>query len=86
MPINPPFIPPKFIDQPQKGRWTHAIQGGNAPVEDGPGTFQNPSNTGPVVVYNGQTQTAAITAVKPKPPTQILPGKADPSHSRIQSP
>jgi hypothetical protein len=83
---NPPFIPPTFLDTKPKGGWTHISQGGNAPMDDGPGPFLNPPNTGAPVRYNGQTQTAVIATANPKPPTQTLPAKANPIHSQIPSP
>ncbi len=76
---NNPFMPPSFKDTVPKGGWTLY----SGPWEDGPGNHVNPANTGPLVLYNGQTQTAVIANANPKPPTLRLPGAADKSMSKI---
>jgi hypothetical protein len=70
---NPPFMPVSFPPgPPTKIAW-----------EDGPGLYVNPSNTGPMVVYNGQSQTAVIHTAKPLPAQNFSPSAAPPSMSAL---
>jgi hypothetical protein len=69
---NNPFMPPKFVDQPQKGKWSPYT----GPWEDGPGAHTNPANSTTVVYYNGQNQTSILVNANPKPPRNFSPSAA----------
>jgi hypothetical protein len=75
---QPPFMPVTFIQQTPANLGGGGATPYSGPMEDGPGTFQNPANTGPPVRYTGQSQTAFINVSYTKPPTSRGPGPADP--------
>jgi hypothetical protein len=77
---NNPFMPPKFVDQSQKGKWSTFT----GPWEDGPGAHTNPANSTTVVYYNGQDQTSLLNVSYTKLPRHVYPGAAPPSMSKLQ--